>query len=225
MVRHAWGKPCHLARLPIGLTVRDRAGRQVRLLTPDEQSGVGGDFSPGSERLINITYLPTCKQRGPFVASVNVGPYFARRALSANDIGCFTETRCEYASLRPTYLPWRKRGKRSSRRKTSTDRMERRGSTGYEPIGRDAGVLTTTWLSSVTPCVTLSSRQARESLFPGTRIREANEPGRLYPGEVGFSPSIVWFLADAPSCEWLTLQLTAPGMSRLRAHGYPLSQR
>jgi hypothetical protein len=67
--------------------VRDRSGRRVRLA--DVQSAVAGDFSPGYERLINITYLPDCDQRGPFAAVVNVGPYFARRTLSANEIGCF----------------------------------------------------------------------------------------------------------------------------------------
>jgi hypothetical protein len=91
VVRHAWGKSCHLARLPIDLTVRDRAGRRVRLLAADEPSGVAGDFSPGFERLINITYRPGhyCNRPGPFVASVNVGPYFARRTLSASEIDCF----------------------------------------------------------------------------------------------------------------------------------------
>jgi hypothetical protein len=61
--------------------------------------------------------------------------------------------------------------------------------------------------------VTTSSGQ----LVPGTRLPGAAEPGRLFSGEVGFSPSIVWFLVSAPSCEWLTLQLSAPGMSREQA--------
>jgi hypothetical protein len=87
VVRHAWGKPCHLARLPIDLAVWDRTRRRVRLA--EVQSGVAGDFSRGFERLINITYLPNCDQRGPFLAVVNVGPYVARRTLSANEIGCF----------------------------------------------------------------------------------------------------------------------------------------
>lgn len=91
-VRHVWGSPCHLPRLPIDLTVKDRAGNRVRLPTTEgseTQSRVGGDFSPGFEQLINITYLPNCDQRGPFRAFVNVGPYFARRKLSGNEVGCF----------------------------------------------------------------------------------------------------------------------------------------
>jgi hypothetical protein len=92
VVRHVWGKPCHLSRLPIDLTVKDRAGSRVRLPTTEgseTQSRVGGDFSPGFEQLINITYLPNCDQRGPFDAFVNVGPYSARRKLSGNEVGCF----------------------------------------------------------------------------------------------------------------------------------------
>lgn len=88
VVRHVWGKPCHLNRLPVDLTVKDWAGGPVRLTTASE-SVVAGTFAPDFERLINITYLPKCDQRGPFVAFVNVGPYSARRKLSGNEVGCF----------------------------------------------------------------------------------------------------------------------------------------
>jgi hypothetical protein len=233
VVRHAWGKPCHLARLPIELTVRDRAGRQVRLLTPDELSDVAGDFSPGSERLITIKYLPTCNQRGPFVASTNAGPYFARRTLPADDIGCFTETRCEYASLRPTYLPWRKRGEKvfaphpfhGSEGEAwlywlRTDWARRWRANYHLALIRDSRFTTRVPGPPFREATLLYNSQAATGpgeLVPGTRIQGAKEPGRLYSGEVGFSPSIVWFLVDAPSCKWLTLQLTAPGMSREKA--------
>jgi hypothetical protein len=92
VVRHVWGKPCHLARLPIDLAVWDRTGRRVRLAEPRSgvpQSGIAGDFSPRFERLVNITYLADCDQRQPFLAVVNVGPYVARGTLSAKEIGCF----------------------------------------------------------------------------------------------------------------------------------------
>jgi hypothetical protein len=53
-----WGKPCHLARLPIDLAVWDRTGRRVRLVRSGvPQSGIAGDFSPRFERLIDITYV------------------------------------------------------------------------------------------------------------------------------------------------------------------------
>lgn len=85
-LRHAWGKPCHLARLPVDLTVRDRAGRRVQLVT--SESSVAGDFPRDFVRLIGITYLPTCRQRGPFVAFATVDPaYAARRRLPP--VGCF----------------------------------------------------------------------------------------------------------------------------------------
>jgi hypothetical protein len=86
VLRHVWGNSCRLARLPVELTVKGRVGRRVRLA--NTEPGVGGD-SPGFERLINITYLPRCGQRGPFDALVNAGPYTARRTLSGSEVGCF----------------------------------------------------------------------------------------------------------------------------------------
>jgi hypothetical protein len=95
VLRHVRGEPCHLPRLPIHFTVRDRAGRRVRLVNAESlgQSAVKGDFSPGFEQLINITYLRQCGPEaippGPFLVSVRVGPYVARRTLSGSEIGCF----------------------------------------------------------------------------------------------------------------------------------------
>jgi hypothetical protein len=62
VVRHVWGRPCHLAPpLLVRLSLDDRVGRRVRLATLDEgsdvQARVGGDFSPGFEQLIDIPYL------------------------------------------------------------------------------------------------------------------------------------------------------------------------
>jgi hypothetical protein len=96
-VRHVRGRPCHLDALPVRLSVTDRVGRRVRLATvgggPDVQSRVGGDFSPGFERLIDIPYLAdpqltNCNSRGPFTAFVIVGPYSAQRKLSGSEVGC-----------------------------------------------------------------------------------------------------------------------------------------
>jgi hypothetical protein len=95
VLRHVRGEPCHLPRLPIRFTVRDQAGRRVRLASAEGlgQSAVKGDFSPGFEQLINITYLPQCSPEaippGPFLVSVRVGPYVARHTLSGSEIGCF----------------------------------------------------------------------------------------------------------------------------------------
>jgi hypothetical protein len=79
-LRHAWGKPCHLRRLPVHLTVKDRTGERVEVAYT--QSRIAGDFTLDFERLLGITYRPTCKQHRPFIAFVTVGPaYSARRRL------------------------------------------------------------------------------------------------------------------------------------------------
>jgi hypothetical protein len=97
VVGHVWGSPCHLAPLPVRLSLTNRFGGRVRLATvgggPDVQSRVGGDFSPGFERLIDIPYLAhpplaNCNSRGPFTAFVIVGPYSAQRKLSGSEVGC-----------------------------------------------------------------------------------------------------------------------------------------
>jgi hypothetical protein len=98
VVRHVWGRPCQLAPLPVRLSLTNRLGGRVRLATvedgPDVQSRVGGDFSPGFERLIDIPYLANpqlanCNSRGPFTAFVIVGPYSAQRKLSGSEVDCF----------------------------------------------------------------------------------------------------------------------------------------
>jgi hypothetical protein len=91
VVRQVWGSPCHLAPVPIRLSMTDRAGRRVRLATLDEgrETRVGGDFAPGFEKLIDIASLPSCDQRGPFTAFVVVGRYSAQRKLSGREVGCF----------------------------------------------------------------------------------------------------------------------------------------
>ena len=98
VVRHVWGRACHLAPLPVRTSLTNRFGGRVRLATvgggrPDVQSRVGGDFSPGFERLIDIPYLAhpplaNCNSRGPFTAFVIVGPYSAQRKLSGSEVGC-----------------------------------------------------------------------------------------------------------------------------------------
>jgi hypothetical protein len=122
-------------------------------------------------------------------------------------------TRCDFASVRPTYLPWLKAGEDvpPPRKYYGPDEAAwldwrrpdwaRQEEAPYYVVLRRDSQLTT------------SSGQ----LVPGTRLPGVAEPGRLYSGEVGFSPAIVWFLVSAPSCEWLTLQLSAPGMSREQA--------
>jgi hypothetical protein len=99
VVRHVWGSSCHLAPLPVRLSVTDRVGRRVRLAGvdeahPDVQARVRGDFFPGFEQLIDIPYLARpqladCDAAGPFTAFVTVGPYSAQRKLSGSEVGCF----------------------------------------------------------------------------------------------------------------------------------------
>jgi hypothetical protein len=101
VVRHVWGRPCHLAPpLLVRLSLTDRVGRRVRLAAFDEahpavQARVGGDFSPGFEQLIDIPYLAepqpgeSCDRKGPFTAFVIVGPHFAQRKLAGSEVGCF----------------------------------------------------------------------------------------------------------------------------------------
>jgi hypothetical protein len=83
VVRHVWGSPCRLAPLRAELAVRDANGRRVRRSTIASADGVTvtGDFSPGVEQLLAIRYFPTCEQRGPFRAFVNIGPYSAEATL------------------------------------------------------------------------------------------------------------------------------------------------
>lgn len=97
-VRHVWGRPCHLAPLPVRLSVTDRVGRRVRLATleggEDVRSRAGGDFSPGFEQLIDVPYLAepqlsNCDRPGTFTAFVIVGPHSAQRKLSGSEVGCF----------------------------------------------------------------------------------------------------------------------------------------
>jgi hypothetical protein len=87
VIRHVWGKPCHLAPLRPEMTVRDRTGRKVRHATIGSSGGEGvvtGDSSPGFERLLAIGYLPSCNHEGPFRAFLNAGPYFAQSKLGFN---------------------------------------------------------------------------------------------------------------------------------------------
>lgn len=92
-VRHARGPSCHLTALPVYLKMWDRAGDRVRLVTPDEnpegRHRVAGDFSPGFEQLVTITYLLKCNQEGPFLAVATVGSHVARRTLSGDEVDCF----------------------------------------------------------------------------------------------------------------------------------------
>jgi hypothetical protein len=82
-VSHAWGNPCHLRRVPIDMTVKDRTGRPVWRAW--SESGVGGDFSPDFVRLIGINYQRPCGRPRPLVAFVNVGAYSTRRKLPRVD--------------------------------------------------------------------------------------------------------------------------------------------
>jgi hypothetical protein len=92
-VRHARGKACYLARLPVQLRMWDRAGNPVHLPTIEGAHlplWVGGDFTPGFERLLSIhRVFSDCDQRGPFLVVVKVGPYVVRRTLSRNEVACF----------------------------------------------------------------------------------------------------------------------------------------
>jgi hypothetical protein len=94
-LRHVTGSPCHLGRLPVKMTVRDREGNVVPLVG-GEGLGVSafrGDFSPGFEQLRNVTFLPACTPEtiphASYVLSARAGSYRARKRLSGVEIGCF----------------------------------------------------------------------------------------------------------------------------------------
>jgi len=89
VLRHVMGEPCRLTRVPVDLRVLDRAGNRVRRSYGGDQA-VDGKFFPDFERLLGITYLPTCEARGPYTAIATVGPYSARGKLSGREVGCFT---------------------------------------------------------------------------------------------------------------------------------------
>jgi hypothetical protein len=130
------------------------------------------------------------------------------------------QARCEYASVIPAYLPWLKRGEEvypphpfhgpdNSARFYWPRPGSRYNHGDYVKVSKSDSVFTT----------------GPGQLVPGTRLPHTAEPGRLHSGDVfGWWPqagitvsAIVWFLVGAPSCEWLTLQLSAPGMSREQA--------
>lgn len=140
------------------------------------------------------------------------GPGSAKAQSSASaSASADGEARCGFASVRPAYLPWLKRGEE------------------VPPPQKYHGPDEAAWLdwrrpdwAEDAPYYVVLRRDSQFStssgqLVPGTRLPETAEPGRLHSGEVGFSPSVVWFLDGATSCEWLTLQLSAPGMSREQA--------
>jgi hypothetical protein len=89
VLRHVRGKPCRLARVPVDLRVLDRAGKRVGLSYSSDPA-LAGNFFPDFERLLGITYLPTCAARGPYTAIATVGSYSARGKLSGREVGCFT---------------------------------------------------------------------------------------------------------------------------------------
>lgn len=87
-LRHGEGDPCHLAAVPVELTVVDRDGKRVRLAT--SPTAVSDDLAPGYVRLLGITYLPSCGLRPPFTATVKVDGQSARRELPP--VGCTAES-------------------------------------------------------------------------------------------------------------------------------------
>jgi len=100
VLRHASGNPCDLHPLPLSLTVRDKSGRRVLLLSAEGVVGfkqmirVRGDFTPGFEQLFGITSTrcsPEVALRGRFLALARGGPYVARRFVSGAEIGCIEQ--------------------------------------------------------------------------------------------------------------------------------------
>ena len=97
VVRHVSGDPCRLPRLLLRVSVRDQAGREVLLRNPEGLEGsfqrfpVRGDFRPGFEQLIPITFsscYPETAPAGRYYALARGGPYLAHRYISGAEIGC-----------------------------------------------------------------------------------------------------------------------------------------
>jgi hypothetical protein len=96
VVRHMFGKPCHLARRPVEVAVNDRADNPVRSVpgVDEETDGsIEGDFTPGFERLLGFNHFANCDlssgQRGPFTAKVWIGENYVERRLAGDEIGCW----------------------------------------------------------------------------------------------------------------------------------------
>lgn len=88
VVREFGSDACHLRRVRLGLTIRDRAGKTV---WEGAMPAFEGNYSPGFEQTVHFPYpnpVPHCDRRGPFLALVTVGPYSVRRNLSGDEIGC-----------------------------------------------------------------------------------------------------------------------------------------
>jgi len=96
VVRHMFGKPCHLAWRQVEVAVNDRADNPVRFVpgaNEETKGSLEGDFTPGFERLLGFNHLANCDlpngQRGPFTAKVWVGENYVERRLAGDAIGCW----------------------------------------------------------------------------------------------------------------------------------------
>jgi hypothetical protein len=78
---HVSGEPCRVPRMRIDLRVRAAHGQPVAQLVFNGSGRFSGDISPDMTFLATFTFLPRCNQRGPFQATVAVGPYLAERQL------------------------------------------------------------------------------------------------------------------------------------------------
>jgi hypothetical protein len=65
----------------IDLRVYARGGEPVAILSFNGSGRFSGDIAPDTSFLAAFVFLPSCGQRGPFLAVVAAGPYTAKRRL------------------------------------------------------------------------------------------------------------------------------------------------
>src|SRR5262245_19693886 len=89
VVRHIGDNPCRLRPVRVRIALVDASGNELRL-AGFRPAPLGGDLLPGSEQTANFPEeIVGCHRKGPFGATVTVGPFEAHRAgLLGSEVGC-----------------------------------------------------------------------------------------------------------------------------------------
>lgn len=90
-LRRVDGAPCHQRSLYVDLTVLDESGREVPVSTSNfywQRHTPAADFADRFVQVIKNPFIAVCEPHGTFIAVPHVGPYMARRTVSAKEIRC-----------------------------------------------------------------------------------------------------------------------------------------
>jgi hypothetical protein len=90
-LRRVDGPPCHQRSLYVDLTVLDESGREVPVSTSNfywQRHTPAADFADRFVQVIKNPFIAVCEPHGRFIAIPHIGPYMARRTVSAKEIRC-----------------------------------------------------------------------------------------------------------------------------------------